>query len=168
MSPPHRDKFVRPTRNTPRNFRSSPFHHSPEGSFRTPRRPLRRPTMPSYISDTPDRCSISPCTVSRPSTLTCSGPSTSGSSRIAIGALQTPCSRNCAKSPNYASATTPPYRLTDENDHGVPMYAEPGNIPYALIEIRQDLIDDESGQEEWAARLGRVLRYAAKAIGVTV
>jgi predicted N-formylglutamate amidohydrolase len=61
-----------------------------------------------------------------------------------------------------------PYRLTDEGDYGVPVYAEQAGIPYALIEMRQDLIAAEAGQAEWAARLARVLRKAAAAIGVEV
>ena len=46
MSPPHRDTFVRPARNSPRNFRCSPLRHSPQGSLRTPRGSLRPRTMP--------------------------------------------------------------------------------------------------------------------------
>lgn len=42
---------------------------------------------------------------------------------------------------------------------------QPGR-PNALIEIRQDLIADDVGQEEWAARLAPVLRSALVASGV--
>jgi predicted N-formylglutamate amidohydrolase len=30
-------------------------------------------------------------------------------------------------------------------------------LPHALIEIRQDLIADDSGQRQWAERLARLL-----------
>lgn len=39
-------------------------------------------------------------------------------------------------------------------------------LPHILIEIRQDLIEKEAGQREWAARYARHLRFAASRPGV--
>ena len=50
-----------------------------------------------------------------------------------------------------------PYRVADETDYGVPVHAERGGLDYVEIEIRQDLIQDENGQKEWADRLARLL-----------
>ena len=46
-----------------------------------------------------------------------------------------------------------PYRM-DETDYTVPRHAVTAGLPYAEIEVRQDLIADLGGQEEWAVRLG--------------
>ncbi len=37
-------------------------------------------------------------------------------------------------------------------------HATARGLPNALVEIRQDLITDEAGQAEWAARFARILR----------
>jgi len=58
---------------------------------------------------------------------------------------------------NLAVAENEPYRVSDETDYGVPVHAEAGGLDYLEIEIRQDLIADEAGQAEWAARLARLL-----------
>ena len=50
-----------------------------------------------------------------------------------------------------------PYRVSDESDYGVPVHAEGNGLDYLEIEIRQDLIAQEAGQVEWAARLARLL-----------
>lgn len=53
-----------------------------------------------------------------------------------------------------------PYRVSDESDYGVPVHAEQNGLDYLEIEIRQDLIANEAGQEEWARRLARLLPEA--------
>lgn len=53
-----------------------------------------------------------------------------------------------------------PYQLTDETDYGVPVHAEARGLDYLEIEIRQDLVQDEAGQAEWAERLARLLPLA--------
>jgi predicted N-formylglutamate amidohydrolase len=58
-----------------------------------------------------------------------------------------------------------PYRVSDETDYGVPVHAERRGLDYVEIEIRQDLIQDEAGQAEWAARLARLLPLAADRLG---
>ncbi len=62
-------------------------------------------------------------------------------------------------------AENEPYRVTDETDYGVPVHAERRGLDYVEIEIRQDLIEDEAGQAEWAARLARLLPLAADRLG---
>jgi len=50
-----------------------------------------------------------------------------------------------------------PYVLTATSDYTVPYHAERADLPYLEIEIRQDLIEDEAGQQSWAQRLARLL-----------
>jgi predicted N-formylglutamate amidohydrolase len=56
-----------------------------------------------------------------------------------------------------------PYRM-DETDHSVPRHAFGTNLPYAEIEVRQDLIADRAGQEAWSRILAEQLQGAAQAI----
>jgi predicted N-formylglutamate amidohydrolase len=62
-------------------------------------------------------------------------------------------------------AENEPYQVSDETDYGVPVHAEAGGLDYAEIEIRQDLIADDAGQELWAARLARLLPAAWDRLG---
>jgi len=50
-----------------------------------------------------------------------------------------------------------PYAVSDETDHTIPVHGEARGLINTGIEIRQDLITDEAGQQEWAERLARVL-----------
>ncbi|PPE75141.1 N-formylglutamate amidohydrolase [Solimonas fluminis] len=50
-----------------------------------------------------------------------------------------------------------PYALGDETDYSIPQHAERRGLPHVLIEIRQDLIADTAGQQQWAARLAQGL-----------
>lgn len=52
-----------------------------------------------------------------------------------------------------------PYRL-DAKDYTIPRHAFAAGLPYAEIEIRQDLIADAEGVERWAELLGRLLPAA--------
>jgi predicted N-formylglutamate amidohydrolase len=54
-----------------------------------------------------------------------------------------------------------PYTVDDETDYTIPVHGETRGIPHVAIEIRQDLIGDEAGQEYWAARLAETLPKAA-------
>jgi predicted N-formylglutamate amidohydrolase len=53
-----------------------------------------------------------------------------------------------------------PYAVGDLTDYTVPVHAERRGLAHVEIEIRQDLIADEAGQAEWAARLSRLLPIA--------
>jgi predicted N-formylglutamate amidohydrolase len=59
-------------------------------------------------------------------------------------------------------AENQPYSVSDETDYGVPVHAERGGLDYTEIEIRQDLIADETGQANWAERLARLLPLAER------
>ncbi len=61
-----------------------------------------------------------------------------------------------------AVAENAPYRVSDETDYGVPVHAERNGLEYLELEIRQDLIADETGQAEWAERLARLLPGALR------
>ncbi len=56
-------------------------------------------------------------------------------------------------------AENEPYFVSPATDYTIPHHAE-GNLPYAEIEIRQDLIAGELGQSQWSERFARVLRAA--------
>ena len=53
-----------------------------------------------------------------------------------------------------------PYAVSDVTDYTIPVHAERRGLPYAEIEIRQDLIGDEPGQSVWAERMARLLTIA--------
>ena len=53
-----------------------------------------------------------------------------------------------------------PYFVSDATDYTIPVHGERHGLPHALIEIRQDLIAEDSGQQQWAERLARVLPRA--------
>ena len=53
-----------------------------------------------------------------------------------------------------------PYRM-DTIDFTVPRHCYPAALPYAELELRQDLIGDAAGQRRWAALLADALRKAA-------
>ncbi len=50
-----------------------------------------------------------------------------------------------------------PYAVNDDTDYTIPMHGEARGLVNTGIEIRQDLIADESGQQQWAERLARIL-----------
>jgi predicted N-formylglutamate amidohydrolase len=57
-------------------------------------------------------------------------------------------------------ADNEPYFVSDETDYTIPHHAEARFLPYVEIEIRQDLVSDDAGQVEWAARISRALTDA--------
>lgn len=50
-----------------------------------------------------------------------------------------------------------PYAVSDTSDFAVPVHGEQRGLLHVELEIRQDLIADTAGQEEWAERLARIL-----------
>src|SRR5215471_4975364 len=50
-----------------------------------------------------------------------------------------------------------PYAVSDLTDYTIPVHGEARGLINSGIEIRQDLIADQSGQRQWAERLARVL-----------
>ncbi|TDR94664.1 N-formylglutamate amidohydrolase [Enterovirga rhinocerotis] len=57
-----------------------------------------------------------------------------------------------------------PYSVSDETDHTLPVHGERRGLHHVGIEIRQDLITDEAGQNEWADLLIRLLPEAASRV----
>lgn len=55
-----------------------------------------------------------------------------------------------------------PYRLSDATDYTIPVHGERNGIVSLEIEIRQDLIADAAGQEQWAALLAELLPAATQ------
>jgi predicted N-formylglutamate amidohydrolase len=51
-----------------------------------------------------------------------------------------------------------PYAVDDATDYTIPVHAEKRGLVNTGIEIRQDLIEDASGQQQWAERLARIFR----------
>jgi predicted N-formylglutamate amidohydrolase len=64
--------------------------------------------------------------------------------------------------PGLVIADNQPYFVSDETDYTVPRHGEARGLAYVEIEIRQDLVTDVAGQEEWGARLARVLSAAER------
>jgi predicted N-formylglutamate amidohydrolase len=58
------------------------------------------------------------------------------------------------------SADNEPYAVSDTSDYGIPVYGEQRGLAHVELEIRQDLIAEETGQAEWAERLARLLPQA--------
>ncbi len=50
-----------------------------------------------------------------------------------------------------------PYAVSDLTDYTIPVHGEARGLVTTGIEIRQDLITDQSGQQQWSERLARIL-----------
>jgi predicted N-formylglutamate amidohydrolase len=61
---------------------------------------------------------------------------------------------------NLIIADNEPYFVSDETDYTIPHHAEARSLPHVEIEIRQDLVSEEAGQLEWAARIAKALHDA--------
>jgi predicted N-formylglutamate amidohydrolase len=57
-----------------------------------------------------------------------------------------------------------PYAVSDETDYTIPVHGEARGLMNSGIEIRQDLIGDASGQQQWADRLARLLGVIEQAL----
>lgn len=55
-----------------------------------------------------------------------------------------------------------PYAVSDATDYTVVTHGERRGLVHVELEMRQDLLADEAGQEAWAARLARLLEQARK------
>ena len=51
-----------------------------------------------------------------------------------------------------------PYHMTSDKDYSMPRHGQGRGLVHVGFEIRQDLVEDEPGQYEWAERVARVLR----------
>jgi predicted N-formylglutamate amidohydrolase len=57
-----------------------------------------------------------------------------------------------------------PYSMSDDTDYTIPVHGEARGLAHVGIEIRQDLIAELPGQQEWATRLSQLLPVAGKGI----
>jgi predicted N-formylglutamate amidohydrolase len=57
-----------------------------------------------------------------------------------------------------------PYAVNDETDYSVRWHGEARALAHVELEIRQDLILDAAGQNEWGERIARALRCARQAL----
>ncbi|HLN49039.1 MAG TPA: N-formylglutamate amidohydrolase [Steroidobacteraceae bacterium] len=57
-------------------------------------------------------------------------------------------------------ADNEPYFVSDATDYTIPHHGEARRLPHVEIEIRQDLVEEEAGQAEWAQRIARALKNA--------
>jgi predicted N-formylglutamate amidohydrolase len=73
-----------------------------------------------------------------------------------------------AANPDVTVKLNEPYVVDDVSDYTIPVHGERRGIPHVLLEVRNDLIKDESGQREWAERLAGPLTSAAESIEGTI
>lgn len=59
--------------------------------------------------------------------------------------------------PGLVVGDNEPYAVSDATDFAIPVHGEQRGLLHVELEIRQDLIADAPGQEEWAERLARIL-----------
>ena len=64
---------------------------------------------------------------------------------------------------NLHIADNEPYFVSDQTDYTIPRHGEARALPHVEIEIRQDLLLNDTGQAEWARRIGTALRAAERA-----
>lgn len=55
--------------------------------------------------------------------------------------------------PGMVVGDNQPYAVSDATDYAIPVHAEARGLAHVELEIRQDLIADAVGQDEWARRL---------------
>jgi predicted N-formylglutamate amidohydrolase len=72
------------------------------------------------------------------------------------------------REPHLIVADNQPYFVSDETDYTIPHHAESRSLPHVEIEIRQDLVADETGQTEWAERIARTLEDARRRLHSSV
>ena len=58
--------------------------------------------------------------------------------------------------PDLVVGDNEPYAVSDETDYTIPVHGEARGLMNTGIEIRQDLISDQAGQQQWAERLARI------------
>jgi predicted N-formylglutamate amidohydrolase len=61
------------------------------------------------------------------------------------------------REPGLIVADNEPYFVSDATDYTIPHHGEARGLPHVEIEIRQDLLRDSAGQEDWAKRIRRAL-----------
>lgn len=59
-----------------------------------------------------------------------------------------------------------PYAVSDDTDYTIPVHGEARGLICTGIEIRQDLITDAAGQQQWAERLTRIFSELEPLLGL--
>ena len=72
--------------------------------------------------------------------------------------MPVPLMRRLAQEADLVVGDNEPYSGRDGHGYSIKAHAEALGLAHALLEIRQDLIADESGQERWAGILHHVLK----------
>ena len=57
--------------------------------------------------------------------------------------------------PDLVVGDNEPYAASDQTDYTIPVHGEARGLMNTGIEIRQDLIEDQAGLQQWAERLAR-------------
>ena len=73
-----------------------------------------------------------------------------------------------AANPDVTVKLNAPYHVDDVSDYTIPVHGEKRGIAHVLLEVRNDLINDARGQQEWADRLAGPLLLAAGRIKGTI
>jgi predicted N-formylglutamate amidohydrolase len=60
------------------------------------------------------------------------------------------------REPDLVVGDNEPYAVSDDTDYTIPVHGEARGLMNSGIEIRQDLIADPAGQQQWADRLARI------------
>ena len=71
--------------------------------------------------------------------------------------LATELLQHLREEPGLVIGDNEPYSVGDTTDYTIPEHGERRGLPHVGIELRQDLIEGEPGQCEWAERLARAL-----------
>ena len=71
--------------------------------------------------------------------------------------LPVPLLARLAADPALCVGDNQPYSGRDGHGFSIRHHGEGRGLPYALIELRQDLIDTRAGADQWAARLAAIL-----------
>ncbi|HTQ08132.1 MAG TPA: N-formylglutamate amidohydrolase [Polyangiaceae bacterium] len=59
-----------------------------------------------------------------------------------------------------------PYAATALTDYGIIVHGEERGLPHVELEVRQDLVSDDEGQEAWAERLARLIGSTTRELGL--
>ena len=65
--------------------------------------------------------------------------------------------RHLRAEPGLTVGDNEPYAVREDTDYSIPAHGEARGLINSGIEIRQDLIAEDAGQQQWADRLARIL-----------
>ena len=68
-----------------------------------------------------------------------------------------------AAHPEIACAHNEPYVIDDGTDYTIPVHGEKRGLPHVLLEVRNDMLADDAGQERWSRLIADSLDAAADA-----